>query len=284
MLGKRKREVAVVSRQTTKDEEPAFLPPAPDAHELLRKHFEAHFEPLDLPPIAKKSEPEESTAAPTEDGEDSDWDGISDKDNGAVEPEIVDYTTLNPEPSKDDEIEKIFRKEFMSAKPPTSVNNPKPKPRNKESDGEDDGTDAANLKNDLALQRLLKESHLLDSAYELNPTGKNRHRALDIRMQSLGSTTSLYKQKNMPMSHRKGIEAKAEYKEKKRRQEARENGIILEKPAPKKSNKNVRRERGIGGPAVGKFVGGTLKLSKRDVADILGPQSTANGKRERGRR
>lgn len=85
------------------------------------------------------------------------------------------------------------------------------------------------------------------------------------------------------MSHRKGISAKAEYKDTKRRQEARENGIILEKPAPKKS-KNVRRERGIGGPAVGKFAGGTLTLSKRDVMSIQGPRMGSKGKGKRVRR
>lgn len=104
-------------------------------------------------------------------------------------------------------------------------------------------------------------------------------------MQSLGSKTSLFNQKSMPMSHRKGISAKVEYKDTKRRHEARENGVILEKPAPKKS-KNVHRERGIGGPGVGKFAGGTLTLSKSDVMAIQGPRTSSRGRgggRGRGR-
>jgi hypothetical protein len=103
-------------------------------------------------------------------------------------------------------------------------------------------------------------------------------------MQSIGSKTSLYSQKKMPMSHRKGIEGKAAYKEEVRRREARENGIILEKPSKKKDNKsNVRRERGIGGPAIGKFAGGTLRLSQRDVMAVQGPGSKGRGGK-RGRK
>jgi hypothetical protein len=140
--------------------------------------------------------------------------------------------------------------------------------------------DAENLKNDLALQRLLKESHLLDPASDLNPTGKNRHKALDLRVQSLGAKTSLFEQQKMPMSHRKGINAKAVKKEEDRRREARENGIILEKPTFQRKGSSKRRERGIGGPAVGKFAGGTLTLSKRDLMSIKGPSKTSR----RGRR
>jgi hypothetical protein len=85
------------------------------------------------------------------------------------------------------------------------------------------------------------------------------------------------------MSHRKGIESKSAYKEEVRRREARENGIILEKPSKKKDDKsNVRRERGIGGPAIGKFAGGTLRLSHRDVMAVQGPKRIG-GKSRGGR-
>lgn len=75
----------------------------------------------------------------------------------------------------------------------------------------------------------------------------------------------------MPMAHRKGIAAKGAEKEGVRRREAQENGIILEK-ATKKKTAAARRERGIGAPTVGKFEGGMLKLSRKDVADIQGPK------------
>lgn len=85
------------------------------------------------------------------------------------------------------------------------------------------------------------------------------------------------------MSHRKGIISKATRKEDIRRREARENGIILEKPLKQKS-KAARRERGVGGPGVGKFAGGTLRLSQRDVSAITGPKRSAVGKKKGGKR
>jgi len=82
------------------------------------------------------------------------------------------------------------------------------------------------------------------------------------------------------MSHRKGIVAKGKEREGKRRAEAKENGIVLERE--KKDRKPVmgKRERGIGGPSVGKFKGGTLTLSKKDVASI--ERSGGGGGRGRG--
>ena len=123
----------------------------------------------------------------------------------------------------------------------------------------------------------------MESASDLAPTGKNRIKALDLRMQEIGAKSSLYKQ-SMPSSHGRGIKAKADMKEDRRRREARENGIILEKPAPKSnSNSSKRRERGVGGSSIGKFAGGSLNLSKRDVAAIQGPRRSTKGK-SKGRR
>lgn len=172
----------------------------------------------------------------------------------------------------------------MTAKPPTlSTESTTTKPaskkaKNKKEEDDDDDMDAEHLKNDLALQRLLKESHLLDSASELAPTGKNRLKALDLRMQSLGAKTSLYQQ-NMPSSLRRGIKAKALMKEEKRRREAKENGIILERPTPKSKVTKGRRERGIAGPGIGKLSGGTLNLSKRDIAVVQSARRSRRGGR-----
>lgn len=76
----------------------------------------------------------------------------------------------------------------------------------------------------------------------------------------------------MPLAQRKGIIAKAAEKDDSRRKEAKENGIILEKVVKGKKKLGARRERGVGAPSVGKFQGGMLKLSKKDVADIEGPK------------
>lgn len=144
---------------------------------------------------------------------------------------------------------------------------------------DDDDSETANLKKDLALQRLLSESHLLESSTNPVLSGANRHRATDLRIQALGSKTSILKQAKMPMSHRKGIVAKQNLREETRRREARENGIILEKAKiTKKKGAESRRDRGVGGPGVGKFSGGTLSLSKKDILEIEGPKRHSGGR------
>jgi len=148
----------------------------------------------------------------------------------------------------------------------------------------EDEEEAENLKNDIALKRLLAESHLLDpvsgggGVRDLELTGKNRHKALDLRFQALGSATSIYKQEKMPMSHRKGIVKKAQYREEKRRKEAKESGIVLERRKGVRKERE-RRERGVGGPTVGRFKGGMLMLSKKDVANIEGQKDRVRSKK-----
>ena len=146
-------------------------------------------------------------------------------------------------------------------------------------DNDESSTDAADLKKDLALQRLLKESHLLDSQSSLSHSGLNRHKALDLRLQDMGSKSSVFSQQKMPFTQRKGIAAKATRREELRRQEAKENGIILEKVVKRKKKDDGMRLRGIGAPSVGKFQGGMLKLSQKDVAKIEGPKKFAKRKR-----
>lgn len=148
-----------------------------------------------------------------------------------------------------------------------------------EASSEEAITDAANLKKDIALQRLLKESHLIDPQSSLSHSGQNRHKAMDLRLQDMGLKASLYHQQNMPMAQRKGMVMKAAGKEEIRRKEARENGIILEKVLKVKKGNDRRRQRGIGGPSVGRFKGGILKLSKKDVVKIEGPRKTWKGRR-----
>jgi hypothetical protein len=144
--------------------------------------------------------------------------------------------------------------------------------------------EAANLKKDLALQRLLAESHLLESSSNTDLSGVNRLKATDLRLQSLGAKTSILRQEKMPMSHRRGMISKQSEREEKRRREARENGIILEKiKRGTIGQKEAKRDRGIGGPGVGKFSGGTLRLSKKDIFDIEGPKKKFSSRGGRGR-
>ncbi|KAE8382077.1 hypothetical protein BDV26DRAFT_38300 [Aspergillus bertholletiae] len=289
MIGKRKRHTHVVSSSTTSEDDEATATTTNDSssHDIFRKFFEAQFQPLEAPEAritcAQGSNDEHDTDEYEESEPESEWTGVS--EDGHNEVEVVEHHDVSA--LAKESTDKRARKAFMTAKPPSFSVKPAPV-KSSPSKDEDDGDDAANLKNDLALQRLLKESHLLESSSDLAPTGKNRLKALDLRMQSLGAKTSLYSQ-NMPSSHRRGIKAKAEKKDDKRRREARENGIILEKPVPKAKPSSGRRERGVGGPSIGKFAGGTLNLSKRDLSAIQGPRRSSKGKtrgqgKTRGRR
>ena len=77
---------------------------------------------------------------------------------------------------------------------------------------------------------------------------------------------------------------KAREREAERRREAREGGVVLEKERRGDGKRKVgRRERGVGGPNVGKFRGGTLVLSKRDVVEIEGRKEGGRGGRGRKR-
>ena len=170
---------------------------------------------------------------------------------------------------------------MQTAKPPSQHSQDptaKKKPTTPEVE-ENIGTDAAHLKKDLALQRLLKESHLLDSQDSLSHTGHNRHKALDLRLQDMGSKSSVFAQQKMPLAQRKGIAKKSAEREELRRQQAFENGIIIEKAIKDNGKDGVKRQRGIGAPSVGKFQGGMLKLSKRDIAEIQGPKKRSKYKR-----
>lgn len=81
------------------------------------------------------------------------------------------------------------------------------------------------------------------------------------------------------MSHRKGMQAKAAAREAARREEAKVNGIILEREKPRKSRLVSKRERTVGNPGVGKFSGGTLTLSDRDVRRIQGGKRVGTAKK-----
>ncbi|KAL4734891.1 hypothetical protein BDV11DRAFT_45195 [Aspergillus similis] len=291
MVGKRKRdssEVPRLEKSGSHQETPAATESS--AQDIFRKFFEAQFQPLEVKGAntAKNESDSESNdneydghSQEDESASESEWSGIEgQEENTPVE--VVEYQASSRHTG--DLMDKKARKAFMTAKPPsfsTDINPTTDRSKKAMNDEDDKDIESLNLKNDLALQRLLKESHLLESASDLAPTGKNRHKALDLRMQELGAKNSLYYQKNMPSSIRKGIKAKAVSKEEKRRREARENGIILEKPAPKKQSSNGRRERGVGGPSIGKFAGGTLNLSNRDVAHVQA--SRRGGGKSRGR-
>jgi len=273
----RGKEVAVISRSA--EIETHIESHAANASDAFRKFFETQFKPLK--PLSEAVTRPAATASENGDEDSgSEWDGFTDREEEILQVEVIEHKAPN---KFDDSPDKVDRKEFMTAKPPSiseaSFTKNSTATTKKEADDEAT-TDAENLKNDLALQRLLKESHLLDSATDLTPLGKNRHKAMDLRLLSLGAKTSLFEQQKMPMSHRKGINAKSSKKEETRRREAKENGIILERPAFKAKSNPKRRERGVGAPSVGKFTGSTLRLSNRDLISMKGGSKSFTAKRK----
>ncbi|KAG9232243.1 hypothetical protein BJ875DRAFT_90364 [Amylocarpus encephaloides] len=276
MLGKRKRQTKAISGSEVRSSRSDSSASDVDAPEIFRRHFETQFTPL--PNIEKPAVVEEELEEEDESESESAWGGISEEDQNAIE--VVEHADVHTRMAA---VSKEELKSFMSSKPPTSappisiVRNPSATTV----DG-DDASEAANLKKDLALHRLLTESHLLDSANSSTAMGKNRHKATDLRLQALGAKSSIFKQEKMPMSERKGIIAKQTQREKARRDEARQNGIILEKVKMKSKMESGKRDRGVGAPGVGKFSGGTLRLSKKDIADIEGPRRGSNGRGGRG--
>ncbi|KAI9749794.1 MAG: hypothetical protein M4579_006729 [Chaenotheca gracillima] len=292
MVGKRKREGPPASGNTVSEDQSSPNPATEDASDIFRKYFEAQFKPLELQPQPLEHADQDDGSLPDSD-QNSEWSGFS-EDEDVKNVEIIDYSVSSTR-EEDREKSKEELKAFMvllpfcecgtplltnllqTSKPPSQGSQKGITKKKAEPSDPEDATDAANLKKDLALQRLLQESHLLENNDSLTPTGTKRHKALDLRQQALGSKATIYKQEKMPMSHRKGITAKATQREEQRRREAKENGIVLEKP--KKEKKSLeRRERGVGGPTVGKFRGGTLKLSSKDVAEIQGPKPFKKGK------
>ncbi|KAI0841739.1 hypothetical protein F5Y06DRAFT_198627 [Hypoxylon sp. FL0890] len=297
ILGKRKSRAQKAEPSVSQEE----------AQEIFRRHFEAQFAPLEpAHPISKNApvdEPEDLRSDSDDVSEDS-WDGLSGSESGSESEaddsspstlvevvQVVSHTSSLPALSNDP-LSKRESKAYLSSRIPSSSIDPSSSSTtsSKKSKATTDEDAPSLLKNDLALQRLLSESHLFSgSGHNEGNTehaGRNRHLATDLRLSALGSKTSIYKQVKMPMAHRKGINAAAAMREAKRRKEARENGIILERPASgaAKGKSTIRkRERAVDAPAVGKMRNGMLKLSKRDIVEIQG-SDRGSGRRGNGKR
>ena len=82
------------------------------------------------------------------------------------------------------------------------------------------------------------------------------------------------------MSMRRGIAAAAGAREAKRRRQARENGIILEREVKGKGRKRDRTAA-VDRPGVGRMKGAELRISQSDVKGIEGTRDTFG---RRGRR
>jgi hypothetical protein len=279
-LGKRKRISREELERPSRSPSPSSGSSDSDREDLqaiFRRAFEAKFKPLAVEP--KKQRIEEIEIRDEEEEEDeegSDWSGINDEEDVV---QVIEYTGSQLER---DDTSRAEMKAFMSSKPPTSASAPSKSLTVKKKQDDGSLTETANLKNDLALQKLLRESHLLSASASssgtstptLSATGIARHKSTDLHLQSLGAKGSVFSQKKMPMAQRKHMIQKARSTDEKRRAEAKEAGVVLERPtmgkATGKRDENRKRDRAVGLPSVGKFRGGTLSLSKKDVQSITG--------------
>ncbi|KAG8416619.1 pre-rRNA processing and 40S ribosomal subunit assembly [Metarhizium acridum] len=300
VLGKRKAPASSISE--------------PDANELLRRHFEARFQPLEERPSSTKAEQQ---AAEGDSNEDSEWGGLSNDDaaDSNDEEEFDDAEDVSEHESGDDDaptieiidhstpqlpkesMPKRELKAFMSSRPPDQTATPNPVQPAVSSKSSTLPEDAPSLlKQDLELRRLLAESHLLaphaatkslssvSSSNAAQPksfaAGRTRQKATDLRVQALGSKVSIHKQDKMPMHMRKGMAAAADAREAKRRREAKENGIILERETGKQRRARGRRSD-VDRPGVGRLKGAELRISERDVKRIEGTRDVFGRKGRR---
>ncbi|KAI2637529.1 hypothetical protein GGS21DRAFT_483657 [Xylaria nigripes] len=289
ILGKRKSRLQKADSSINREE----------AQAKLARFFESSFKPL-FPSATPTPTPKTEEENPTPSSDDSDnenesWVGLSEDESEtesstppSADVEVVSHTDAYQ--STTTTLDKREARAWLSSRPPVStLNNTTSTSKSKKGNSTAEEDAPSLLKNDLALQRLLAESHLFSSAATKDSgaagditehAGRNRHLATDLRLVALGSKSSIHKQTKMPMSIRKGIQAAAEGREEKRRREARENGVVLERrdtgsALGKKRRKGASRD--IDAPAVGRMSGGMLKLSKKDIAEIEGGGSRKGG-------
>lgn len=165
---------------------------------------------------------------------------------------------------------------------------------------EESSEDEENLKNDIELQRFLKESHLLSAlgngATNVNDDsviGKARARTLEMRLRGLsetnGRSTTLEK---MPVNVRKGMIKKHRKRIEKHETEAKEGGVVLHNVKKgqfrqidhthrndierrigssikkQQEQRTKRRQRGLRIQSVGRSTRNGLRISQRDIDRI----------------
>ncbi|KAI5954932.1 FAF1 [Candida jiufengensis] len=178
--------------------------------------------------------------------------------------------------------------------------------------------DSENLENDLKLQRLLKESHILANNNQYSgvdltlktinyddPTGKSRKRILSSRIEELSGTNRVKNKKleSMPMKMRQNMITKRDSRIAKYEKDARDAGIVLSKlkkgevrdlNAGKgstsssdrlgnglKKNKVVKRDRGLKINGIGKSTRNGLVISQSEIDKINNQGKSKFKKRKR---
>ncbi|KAI5813104.1 hypothetical protein BZA77DRAFT_322392 [Pyronema omphalodes] len=267
--------------------------PSIDPMEIFRRHFESRFEAIEVAPVvpvttsssSSTSKKRKSTAIDEgsdvedsyHDDDEEEEDEDSDEEEQVLEVVHNDSRDLVPSIKEAKKGLRAFMKSAIKPETTETSTTKKSKKGGKQEDAEEDN-EQENLHNDLALQRLLAESHLLDKdSGSLEATGAQRLKAQQLRIEALGGKKI---EQKMGMRMKQGIEAKKTDKEKKRRREAKEAGVVLEKE--RKVKKVRTRTGGVGDASVGKWKGGALVLSKKDIGDIVGRKT--GGSKKGGKR
>lgn len=241
-----------------------------------------------------------------------------------VKPKIIKLnspsTLTSPFTTSSGLISKIDKKMLKSGRAPTLAELTKQKElANKQNSSSIIKESEENLENDLKLQRLLKESHILANSLEYSgvdltlqtmdyedPTGKARKRMLTSRIREISSINSTglpKKLENMPMNMRKGMIKKRQERIEKFEQDAKNAGIVLSNVKKgelrdlnsgkgstltsdrigtgKKIVKRVR-DRGLKIHGIGKSTRNGLVISQNDIDRIN--NNGGNKRRGKGRR
>jgi hypothetical protein len=217
----------------------------------------------------------------------------SDSDSQSDGPQIVKFSAKKSNSVAEDDImsrltEKRQRKLFMSAKAPKTVEQTELLTRAQAATATAESQE--DLKNDLELNRLIKESRILAEAEnqvshysgaeisldaEYNPKAKLK--ILEMRLDEIGSKRK--RSETIPMNIRKGIVAKKHERQAKYDEYAKEAGIVQARPI--KSGKNSqRRVRGLQIQTVGKSTKHGHIVSSKEIAERT---TKRVDKRKRGR-
>ncbi|RLV91280.1 Protein FAF1 [Spathaspora sp. JA1] len=297
------------------------------ALEIQRRNFEAQFGSIESLGFEDKSKTvEESSTSSKSDNESEseqeqhDFQGFESDSNSDISSEELDEDSeeeeqeeapkvvkLNSTTSTPIIISKQDRKLLKSGRAPTLHELSIQAQRATKQTPAQVKEDSENLENDLKLQRLLQESHILTYSLEHSgaeltletidyedPTGKARRRILDSRMRQLASVNSVRDRKleSMPMAMRKGMITSRDKKVKKFEAEARDAGIVLSKVrkghvrdlnegrgstsasdrlgsgVSKNKNKKHVRDRGLKIHQVGRSTRNGLVLSQGEIEKI----------------
>ncbi|OAX43889.1 hypothetical protein K503DRAFT_808281 [Rhizopogon vinicolor AM-OR11-026] len=213
--------------------------------------------------------------------------------SSAKMPDVVVFSDPRQTRSDSNQSSRAQKKAFMAIANVTSIPAADVSHQN-EDDKHNDDEDTSNAQNDALLHRLVHTKLLSGSLNpELNLTHAQREKALSGRVLEVAGKTRLGKgevavraaERNKASKRvREGLLRKKDEREKQQLEEAKNLGNYhptLKKlfESSSESSNSKKRVRGLG-MGVGKFSGGTLKLSREEISTVTG--RGAHGASRRG--